>query len=103
LFYSRTKSATQNIRRFIERLLRDAQRVPGSRMQPSEPGLRTTGLHDLDRQSQPSRRGCHSRELQDQLVTFADDLVLLASSQQSPACTRSVFCCVRPSRNENQC
>ena len=39
-------------------------------MWPSEPGLETTGLHELDRQSQPSRRGCHSRELQDQLLTF---------------------------------
>jgi len=28
-------------------------------------------LHELDRQSQPSRRGCHSLELQDQLFTFA--------------------------------
>jgi len=34
LFQSRTKSVTQNIsRRFIERLLRVAQRVPGNRMQ----------------------------------------------------------------------
>ena len=37
---------------------------------PSEPGLRTTGLHEFDRQSQPSRRGCHGRELQDQPFTF---------------------------------
>ena len=35
-----------------------------------EPGLRPTGLHKLDRQSQPSRRGYHSRELQDQTFTF---------------------------------
>ena len=39
-------------------------------MWPSEPGLRTTGLHELDRQSQPSWRGCHSQELQDQPLTF---------------------------------
>jgi len=39
-------------------------------MRPSEPGLKTTGLNVLDRQSEPSRRGCHSRELQDQLFTF---------------------------------
>jgi len=45
LFHSRTESVTQNIRRFIERLPRAAQRVPGSRMRPTEPGLRTTGLH----------------------------------------------------------
>jgi len=70
LFYSRTKSVTQNIRRLIERLPRAAQRVPGSRMQPSEPRLRTTGLHELDRQSQPSRRGCHSLKLQHQPFTF---------------------------------
>jgi len=30
--------------RFIDRLLRAAQKVPGSRMRPSEPGLRTTGF-----------------------------------------------------------
>jgi len=35
-------------------------------------------------------------------LLFADDLVLLASSQQSSTCTRSVFSCVRPSQNENQ-
>jgi len=63
-------SVTQNIRRFIERPLRAAQRVPGSRMRPSEPRLRTTGLHQSDRHSQPSRRGCHSRELLDQPFTF---------------------------------
>jgi len=56
--------------RFIERLLRAAQRVPGSRMQPSEPGLRNTGRHELDRQSQPNRWGCHSLEMKDQLFTF---------------------------------
>jgi len=39
-----TSAVTQNIRRFIEGLLRVAQRVPGSRMRPSEPELRTTGL-----------------------------------------------------------
>ena len=39
-----TNPITQNIRRFIERVLRVEQRVPGSRMRPSEPELRTTGL-----------------------------------------------------------
>jgi len=41
------------------------------------------GLHELDRQLQPSRWGCHSWELQDQPLIFWDDLVLIASSQQS--------------------
>jgi len=45
-------------------------------------------IHEFDRQSHWSRRGCHSRELQDQPFTFADNLTLLASSQQSSACTR---------------
>jgi len=52
------------------RLLRAAQRVPGSQMRPSEPELRTTGQHELDRQSQPNQRGCHSRVVQDQPFTF---------------------------------
>ena len=39
-------------------------------MRPSELELRTTGLHELDRESQPSRRGCHSWELQDKPFTF---------------------------------
>jgi len=47
-----------------------SQRVRGSRMRPSEPGLRTTGLHELDRQSQPSWRGCHNQKVQDQPFTF---------------------------------
>ena len=39
-------------------------------MRPSDPGLRATGLHELNRQSQPSRQECHSRELQNQPYTF---------------------------------
>jgi len=35
-------------------------------------------------------------------LLFADDLVLLACSQQFSACTLSVFCCMQSSRNENQ-
>ena len=35
-------------------------------------------------------------------LLFADDLVLLALFQQSSACTRLVFSCVRLRRNENQ-
>ena len=47
------------------------------------PSLRrsTPDLHELDRQSQLSWGGCHICELQDQPLIFADDLVLLASSQ----------------------
>jgi len=96
LFYNRTNSVIQNVRRFIERPVRAAQRVPGSRMRPSEPRLRNTGLHELDRQSQPNRRGCHSRELQDQQFTFCRRFG--TASIFSTACTRSVFCCVRPNR-----
>jgi len=36
LFYSRTKSVTQNIRGFIERQLRAAQQLLGSRMRVSK-------------------------------------------------------------------
>ena len=69
LFYSRTKCVTQK----LDVLLKDcwgSHKGCLSRMQPSEPGLRITGLHELDRQQQPSRRGCHSRKLQDQTFTF---------------------------------
>jgi len=94
---------THIIRRFIKKLLRAApvQRVPESRMRTSEPGLRATGIHELDRQPQASWRGCHNRELQvqDQLFTFCRRFGTIASSHQSSACTWSVFCCVRPSRN----
>ena len=45
----------------------------------------TTPLHsryELDRQPQPSQRGCHCWKLQDQLFTFCGRLLLLPSSQQ---------------------
>ena len=42
----------------------------------------TPDLHELDRQSQPSQGGCHIYELQDQPLTFSDNMVLLAFSQQ---------------------
>jgi len=100
LFYSRTTSVTQNIGRFVERLGR-APRVPESRMRPSEPGLRTTGLHELDRQSQPSRRGCHCQELQNQPFSFYRRFGT-ASIFSTVFSIHLVFCCVRPSRNENQ-
>jgi len=38
LFYRRTKPVTRNIRRFIERVLRAVQRVPGSQMRPQNRG-----------------------------------------------------------------
>ena len=64
----------------------------------------TTPLHSLyglDRQSQPSRRGCHNWELQNQPLAFCRQvLILLASSQQSFNMHRSVFCCVPPGGNE---
>ena len=45
--------------------------------------LATPGLHELDRQSQPSRGVCHICELQDQPFTFYRRFgILLASSQQ---------------------
>jgi len=61
------------------------------------------GLHELDRQSQPSRGGCHICEMQNQLFTFCRpcDTASIFSTGSS-ACTRSVFCWVRPSQNENQ-
>jgi len=63
-------------------------------MRPSEQGLRTTGLRELYSQSQPSWRGCRSRELQDQRFTFCRRFV-----------TASIFSTIfsmRPSWNENQ-
>jgi len=62
-------------------------------------------LYELDRQSQPSRGVCHIWELQDQLFsTFCGRFGFGAASifsAGSSACTRSVFCCMRPNRNEN--
>jgi len=71
LFFSRTKSVTQIIRGFIERLLRAAQRVPGNRIRSSEPSLRTTRLvccsHvDVHADSVDTRSDCKS------LQTFVD-------------------------------
>ena len=75
-----------------------------SNVWPSELGLKTTGLHELDRQSQPSRRGCQSRQLQDQHLTFSRGFGTANNiSTRSSACSRSLFCCVRQSRNKNQC
>jgi len=44
LFYCGTKSVIQNISGAIEKLLREAQKLLGSRMPLSDPRLRTTGL-----------------------------------------------------------
>ena len=52
-------------------------------------------------ESQPSRRRCHSWELQDQPFTFCRRFGTASIfSTGSSACTGSVFCCVWPSRNE---
>jgi len=52
-------------------------------------------LHELDRQSQPSRRGCHSWELQDQPFTFCRRFGTASIfTAVSSACICSVFCCV---------
>jgi len=51
-----TKSVTQNIRGVLERLLRAAQRVLGSRMRLSELWLRTNGFIVTDVNG-PSFRG----------------------------------------------
>jgi len=74
----------------MERLLRVAQRVPGSRMRPSEPELRTTGLMNwIDSHSRVDK-GVTVGSCQINRLLFADDLVLLAYSQQSSECTQSV-------------
>jgi len=52
-------------------------------------------------QSQPRPRACHSWELQDQPLAICGqvDTACVFSTEPS-TCTRSVFCCVRPSGNE---
>ena len=60
---------------------------------------RPPGKNHCCRQSQPSRRGCW--ELQDEPFTFFRRCGIASiSSTGFSACSRSVFCCVRPSRNE---
>jgi len=59
LFYSRTKSVTQNIRGFIEKLLRAARRVLGSHMRLSEQWLRNTNIN-YQRSNLGYRRKIHS-------------------------------------------
>ena len=56
--------------------------------------LATPGLHELNRQSQPSRGGRHICELQDQPLTFYErfDASIIFSTGSS-ACTRSIFRC----------
>jgi len=57
--------------------------------------LVTPGLHELDRQSQPSRGGRHICELQDQPLTFYERFdASIIFSTRSPACTRSIFRCM---------
>ena len=58
-------------------------------------------LHELDRQPQLSWGGCHSWELQDQLLTFYGQFgTANIFSTGSSACSLSVFSCVQLSRNE---
>ena len=57
--------------------------------------LATPGLHELDRQPQPSRGGCHICEVQDQRFTFCRRFGTASIfSTGSSACTRSVLRCV---------
>jgi len=52
-------------------------------------------LHELDRQSQPSRGGYHICELQDQPIAFCKRFgVACIFSTGSSACTWLMFCCV---------
>jgi len=95
LFYSRTKSVTRNIRRFIERL-KAAQCGPQNR-----------GWEPLFNMNWIDSRSCVEEGVtvgscRINCFLLAEDLVLLASSQQTSPSPRSVFYCVRPSRNENQ-
>jgi len=71
---------------------------------PLPKNLESFSLYELnDRQSQTCRRGYHCWELQDEPFAFCG-LVGIAwiFSTGSSARIWSVFCCVRPSRNENQ-
>ena len=57
----------------------------------------------LDDFDQPSRGRCHSWELPDQPFIFCVRFGVACIFRIGPsACTWLVFCCVRPSRNENQ-
>jgi len=50
-----------------------------------EPGLRSTGLHEFDRQHSRVDEGVTVGSCRINHLLFADELVLLASSQQSSA------------------
>ena len=70
----------------LRKLSRAARKVFAGRM------LCRPGLHELDRQLQPSRWGCHSWELQDQPFTFCRRFGTASIfSTVSSACTRSFF------------
>ena len=83
LFYSGTKSVTQNFRRFIERLLMASQRVPGSRMRPSEPGWAPlVDMNWIDSHNRVDEG--HIQEVQDQPFTLCIRFgVLVACSQHA--------------------
>jgi len=62
----------------------------------------TPGLHELDRQLQPSQGGRLICELQDQPLTFCRRFGTASIfSAGCSACTRSVLRCVWPRQNEN--
>jgi len=63
----------------------------GAECGPQNRGWEPLSLHELDRQSQPSRRGCHSWDLQDQAFTFCIRYVTASIlSTRCSACTPSV-------------
>ena len=101
LFHSRTKSVRQNIRLLLKdcwgphKGCLEAECGPQKRVW--EPLVYMNWIDSHSRVHEGVTLGsCRINRW-----LFADDLVLLASSQQSSTCTRSVFCCVRPRRNEN--
>ena len=58
-------------------------------------------LYAFDVQSQRNWRGCHCWKLHDQPFAFSWRFGPASIFSTTSSCTRSVFCCVRPGRNEN--
>ena len=72
---------------------------------PLPKNLASPSLYDLnDRQSQKRRRGCHCWELQDEPIAFCErnDTARVDLLNRAFSTHLIGFCCVRPSRNENQ-